>query len=384
MTLRTLAARAVITAGIASAVYQQLTDAAARRRYPPPGRLIDIGGRHLHLYQEGVGDPPVVIIPALADNVLGWLDITRKAAAAASTAVCVYDRAGVGWSSESRHRTTYDQAADDLHALIKASGITTPAVIAGHSVGGIIARRLQGRHPADVAALLLIDSSHERQRQRLGWRYGRRAYIQRIADRAARPLGAYRLAGQLGIISGYDAAAYNREVGPEFTAAARAIDLSARLRRTVIREIIMFMRGTDAPQPLGNLPVTVLTTPGVPGFTEKWQRMQDDLARLSTCTRTQPTTSTGAHPTSSSSRLQTSSNAAGIEPERHPAACAGIRADRLPAYGTPFRRRHPLPSGRFPCLFWDRAESRAAPGSCGTADGRPDGENPDGDVSGVP
>ena len=81
-------------AGIASFTYQRIAEARDRRRFPPPGRLVDIGGRHLHLMTAGEGSPAVIIIPALADNVLLWMRVLKGAAA--ETQACVYDRAGVG------------------------------------------------------------------------------------------------------------------------------------------------------------------------------------------------------------------------------------------------------------------------------------------------
>src|SRR6516225_281977 len=89
------AASVAAVAGIASLTYQQIAEARDRRRFPPPGRLVDIGGRHLHLADAGQGSPTVVIIPALADSVLQWLGMLEGAAA--ETRVCVYDRAGIGW-----------------------------------------------------------------------------------------------------------------------------------------------------------------------------------------------------------------------------------------------------------------------------------------------
>lgn len=89
------AAIAVAAAGIVSAAYQQAADVADRRRFPPPGRLVDVGGRRMHILGKGEGTPAVVIVPALASNVLEWVRVQR--AAATKTTVCVCDRAGVGF-----------------------------------------------------------------------------------------------------------------------------------------------------------------------------------------------------------------------------------------------------------------------------------------------
>jgi hypothetical protein len=76
--------------------YQTLGAAADAKASPMPGRLIDVGGHRLHLSCTGAGSPTVVLEPGaggMSSN-LGWI----APAVARDTRVCVYDRAGRGWS----------------------------------------------------------------------------------------------------------------------------------------------------------------------------------------------------------------------------------------------------------------------------------------------
>ena len=61
-----------------------------------PGQLIDVGGHRLHLSCTGSGSPTVVLEPGAGNtsSILGWI----TPAVARGTRVCVYDRAGRGWS----------------------------------------------------------------------------------------------------------------------------------------------------------------------------------------------------------------------------------------------------------------------------------------------
>ena len=70
-------ATAVAGVGAVSFTYQRIAEARDRRRFPPPGRLVDIGGRRLHLVTAGEGSPAVVIIPALAEPVLPGCTFSR-------------------------------------------------------------------------------------------------------------------------------------------------------------------------------------------------------------------------------------------------------------------------------------------------------------------
>lgn len=234
----------------------------------------------MHLLAAGEGSPAVVIVPALASNVLEWVRVQR--AAATKTTVCVYDRAGIGWSDPPPPGAlTVDAMADDLRALLKGAGIEPPYIIAGHSLGGIVARRFQAQCPGDVAGMLLVDSSHEDQARLLGWR----SSLGQAARRQARILGARRLAASLGKVSAVDAASLARETVPEHADAARAITLSSRQRRIAVRELLILPRLRAEPQDLGSLPLTVLSAASLqrrcwPAW-PVWSRLQDELAALS-------------------------------------------------------------------------------------------------------
>jgi pimeloyl-ACP methyl ester carboxylesterase len=267
------------TAGIASAVYQVAAEARDRRRFPPPGQLVGAGGRFLHLLDAGTGSPAVVIVPAIGGNVLDWLAFYRELAR--DVRVCVYDRAGFGWSDPPpRGRRTFDDMADELRQGLAGAGIGPPYLLVGHSIGGIIARRFAVRYRGDVAGMVLIESSHEdqaRRRQADGWGRGAPRTLWYALRRRVRILGLRRLAVQVGF-SGLNAE-IARDIPPEYAAAARAVSLTARHRQAVVRELILIARSHDQPPGLGSLALTVLTAAGRDAT---WMQMQAELAGLST------------------------------------------------------------------------------------------------------
>jgi pimeloyl-ACP methyl ester carboxylesterase len=263
-----------LLAGAASAAGQVAADARDRRRFPPPGRLVDIGGRRMHVMEAGEGSPAVVIVPALGECVLGWVRIWQELAESAR--VCVYDRAGIAWSDPPPPGwRSFDDMADELHDTLVAAGIAPPYLVVGHSLGGIIGRRFAARYPGDMAGMVLVDSSHEDQTRRLGrvWLEARWAL-----PFVLQPFGLRRLAASAGLSPGLDAE-LDYSVPAEYRAAERAVRLSSRERRVVIREMLLLIRSRSQPPQLGSLPLTVLTTAKpIPG----WEQLQAELSNVST------------------------------------------------------------------------------------------------------
>src|SRR3981189_2854952 len=87
------------------------------RSYPPPGQLLDIGGRKLHLNCSGKGTPTVILIAGGGAYSIDWDLVQPKVAE--STRVCSYDRAGLGWSDSGPADETVEQTIADLHALLR-------------------------------------------------------------------------------------------------------------------------------------------------------------------------------------------------------------------------------------------------------------------------
>jgi pimeloyl-ACP methyl ester carboxylesterase len=137
--------------------YQTLGAAADAKVYPMPGQLIDVGGHALHLSCTGTGSPTVVLQPGggeMSSN-HGWI----APAVANDTRVCVYDRAGRGWSEPANTAQDATQIATDLHTLLQRGNIPGPYVLAGHSFGGLYVLTFAAMYPDEVAGMVLIDST---------------------------------------------------------------------------------------------------------------------------------------------------------------------------------------------------------------------------------
>lgn len=126
--------------------------------------LVNIGGRRLALKTAGEGVPSVVLEMGLGNTSSTYDAIAEQIAAL--TRVVWYDRAGLGYSDPAPIPRTIEDLVLDLHTLLQKAALPSPSVLVGHSVGGHIARLYRERYPNEVAALVLIDASHEDQRER--------------------------------------------------------------------------------------------------------------------------------------------------------------------------------------------------------------------------
>jgi pimeloyl-ACP methyl ester carboxylesterase len=125
---------------------------------PPPGQLIDIGGRKLHLYCTGTGSPTVLLMAGGGAFSIDWALVQPKVAE--KTRVCSYDRAGLAWSDPGPADETVEQTISDLHLLLNKSGEKGPYLLVGASVGGIYIQAYQRAFPQEVAGLVFSNSSN--------------------------------------------------------------------------------------------------------------------------------------------------------------------------------------------------------------------------------
>src|SRR4051794_6024294 len=137
--------------------YETARESLDARAYPVPGQLVDVGGHRLHLSCTGSGSPTVVLEPGAGgvSSDLAWI----TSAVARDTRVCVYDRAGRGWSDPTDGPQDGAHVAADLHTLLDRADVPGPYVLAGHSFGGLYVQSLAAQFPDQAAGLVLLDST---------------------------------------------------------------------------------------------------------------------------------------------------------------------------------------------------------------------------------
>jgi pimeloyl-ACP methyl ester carboxylesterase len=130
-----------------------------RMSWPPPGRLVDVGGRHLHIQCDGAGSPTVILEASGLSPSTEWEELLPQIAQ--HTRACAYDRAGMGWSDPAPAERNADDFVMDLHMALQRAGEHPPYLLVGHSAGGVLVRAFQRRHPDEVRGLVLVDTASQ-------------------------------------------------------------------------------------------------------------------------------------------------------------------------------------------------------------------------------
>jgi pimeloyl-ACP methyl ester carboxylesterase len=103
--------------------------------------------------------PAVVFEAGLGLPGASWQPVCDRLPADRS--LLYYDRAGLGRSGPGVAPRTGTRQLAELRELLRELGIAPPYILVGHSAGAFVARLFALEHPAEVAALVLVDPSHE-------------------------------------------------------------------------------------------------------------------------------------------------------------------------------------------------------------------------------
>ena len=238
--------------------------------YRPPGRRIDVGGYRLHIQCGGAGGPTVVLEYGLEASYLDWHRVEPEIAG--FTRVCVYDRAGYGWSDPSPRMRVPSVMADELHALLDAAGEKAPYVLVAHSFASYNAVMFAHKFPQDVLGLVLVDGMSTLS----DFPFSLRKRLVLLGMETLMPFGVPRWRGWCG-----------GAAPPDLRGLKQAISCRRSLYRTFYRENDSLARSAGevrAIPTLGQVPLIVIARdPSVStGDRARWELIQKQKLGLST------------------------------------------------------------------------------------------------------
>lgn len=124
-----------------------------------PGAAIGtVGERKVEYVLAGQGAPVVVFENGLGATLDWWAKVWPEVVAQSQS--LAYNRAGYGHSEPSPQPRDGAHVVEELRALLRARQVTPPYVLVGHSLGGLYMQLFARKYPNEVAALVLVDSTH--------------------------------------------------------------------------------------------------------------------------------------------------------------------------------------------------------------------------------
>jgi len=238
---------------------------------PAPGTYIWVGSHRLHLDCQGTGSPTVVFDSGLGGSSLDWTLVQPEVAS--FTRACSYDRAGYAWSDPGPMPRDADNIVRDLEQLLGNGSVAAPYVLVGHSLGGLIVQKFARQHPQRIAALVLVDATHEDQFRRL--------------EEAIAPVKGARRWSMLTVSDSYQVP----EGLPDDVRALAGAFVARAQSIVVLRSELSFLRSSSrsvTPVALPDVPLIVIShrpespAPSTRGgsFEQTWMELQSELVAL--------------------------------------------------------------------------------------------------------
>ena len=253
--------------------YQTVAASVDRASAAMSGQLIDVGGHRLYLYCTGSGSPTVVLQSGAGESSAYWGWIAP--AVARDTRVCVYDRAGRGFSEPAPSPQDGIGVATDLHTLLDRAHVAGPYVLVGHSSGGPYVEIFASRYPDQVVGMVLLDGQPPDVMTKLpGFPAFLNIYrtVSALFPSLAR-IGVFRLA---------DLSSFG-SLPPQARDEERATQSSAELARSQhdeFAELQTALKQAQALKSLGDKTLIVVTA--AKEAQDGWLPLQDAMAALST------------------------------------------------------------------------------------------------------
>lgn len=273
-------------------VYEYAAAQQAKKNYPPPGRLVDVGGFRLHVEKIGSGSPVILLEAGSRESSLIWRDLPEKLAEFAT--VVRYDRAGYAWSDPARTERSGDNIVQELHTALEQEGIRGPYILAGHSAGGMYSRLFAEKYKDEVEGLVLIDARPENYSRETDPIFENEGFDSATAGMPSTSvIKLLQMSGALRL--------FQHSLLAQMPEKERAlfvnVEASSRFLETAEEEDKLLAEAEQAlrNQRLGSLPVKIITH-GIPNdatafgmsaeashkLEDIWQAQQRDMLRLST------------------------------------------------------------------------------------------------------
>lgn len=124
----------------------------------PPGTMVEVAGKQMHVYTEGSGAETLVFLSG-GGTCAPVLDFKSLYSLLSDDfRIAVVEKFGYGYSEDSGGRSRdIDTILEDTRSALLAAGIEGPYVLCPHSMSGLEALRWAQKYPDEVTAIAGLD-----------------------------------------------------------------------------------------------------------------------------------------------------------------------------------------------------------------------------------
>jgi len=147
----------IVVLVVASAVNHTIKLRKEAKKYPPPGQMVDVNNKKLHVYTEGEGEVTLVFLaghgtsnPTLDFKPL-WMKMVDE------YRIAVIERLGYGWSESAKSPRDIDTMLEETRKALEISGQKAPYVLLPHSMSGLEAIYWAQKYPDEVMGIIGLD-----------------------------------------------------------------------------------------------------------------------------------------------------------------------------------------------------------------------------------
>ncbi|MBV1757161.1 MAG: alpha/beta hydrolase [Dethiosulfatibacter sp.] len=142
---------------IASMINHRIQLKKETSAYPPPGSIVNVNDKKLHIFIAGEGDITLVFMaghgtssPILDFKPL-WMRMTDD------YRIAVVEKSGYGWSEPSNSPRDIDTILEETREALNLSGEKGPYILLPHSMSGLEAIYWAQKYPDEVTAIIGLD-----------------------------------------------------------------------------------------------------------------------------------------------------------------------------------------------------------------------------------
>lgn len=141
----------------AGSVIYLLEVADMEKRYPAPGRFVEIDGQQIHVLAEGPKNARPTIVLFGGGHAPGTSMMFLHDALKEDFRTVLIDRPGMGWSGPANFPVSTAEEAREMWQVLDALGEKGPFMVGGHSFGGLLAANMARLRPQAIHSLVLMD-----------------------------------------------------------------------------------------------------------------------------------------------------------------------------------------------------------------------------------